>query len=407
MSHVLRPAVWLPLGSLVLWLACGLAAAQEPTAPPACHFVAPTPRSTAALSRIADAAADPNTDSGRGLGGSGYTTEERGISGSGIVGVVTGFGSICVNGYEVELTDRSVITVENRPATAADIRLGHVVVVEALRSDDKLVAATVDVRLAAVGPIASIAEDGATFTILGQTVKLASFGGSATDSFAVGDWVAVSGLRRADASIEGTSVVRLPAAGTRAMVAGTVTADQTGALALGRLAVAGVARGDTVVVEGVPQNGALTAARVIPRSGIGFSPTVRAASVQTFVPGESTMGLSAGAPALAATERPVQIEGRIGADGNFAIGRAEPAAPPLEGLRALRELQIERGGVLRAPPLGPDGRPPLRPLPDGARGERPLPGAPIFRQPPDRGDKQIERPPPRPEPRGPVPTLQK
>ena len=131
MSHVLRPAVWLPLGSLVLWLACGLAAAQEPTAPPACHFVAPTPRSTAVLSRIADAAADPNTDSGRGLGGSGYTTEERGIGGSGIVGVVTGFGSICVNGYEVELTDRSVITVENRPATAADIRLGHVVVVEA------------------------------------------------------------------------------------------------------------------------------------------------------------------------------------------------------------------------------------------------------------------------------------
>ena len=119
------------------------------------------------------------------------------------------------------------------------------------------------------------------------------------------------------------------------------------------------------------------------------------------------MGLSAGAPALAATERPVQIEGRIGADGNFAIGRAEPAAPPLEGLRALRELQIERGGVLRAPPPGADGRPPLRPLPDGARGERPLPGAPIFRQPPDRGDKQIERPPPRPQPRGPVPTLQK
>ena len=400
-----RAVFWLPVGSLLLALACSPVRAQD--AAQACRFTAPTPRSTAAISRMAGLTLDPNTDSGRGLGGSGYTAEERGIGGSGIVGVVSGFGSICVNGYEVELTDRSVVTVEGQPATAADIRLGHVVVVEALRADDKLVAATVDVRLAAVGPIAAIAVDGATFTILGQTVKIASFGGSAIDSFAVGDWVAVSGLRHADASIEGTSVVRLPAAGSRAMVAGTITADQTGALALGRLAVAsaGVAVGDTVVLEGVPQNGVLTAARVVPRAGAGFSPSIRAASVQTFVPGERTMGLSigAGVQALSPVERPVQIEGRIGQDGNFALGRVEPAPAPLEGLKALRDFQIERGGAVRNPVPGSDGRPMVRP--DGPRGERPA--EPPFRMPPDRGDKQIERPPPRPEPRPPVPTMQK
>ena len=124
MSRALR--VLLGAASLAVLASCS----TGPLRFAACRFEAPEPRTTQGLEYVA---------SDRGIGGSGISTGDRGLGGSGmragIIGVVTGFASLCVNGYEVELDEASVVTIEGHPATAADIHLGQLVVIEAEEDD--------------------------------------------------------------------------------------------------------------------------------------------------------------------------------------------------------------------------------------------------------------------------------
>lgn len=328
-------------------LAALSACASGPLPFASCSFTPPGPRSTQALQLVS---AD------RGLGGSGISPEDRGLGGSGIragiIGVVTGFGSLCVNGYEVELDERSVVTLEGRPATEADIHLGQLVVIEADQTEGKLRAASVDVRLAAMGPVSAVSADGRTLTMLGQTVRLSNIAGEAAEKVGPGDWVAVSGLRDANAVIEGTSVVRLPQAGTHAMVAGVVREGRVAGLDLGAHAAA---PGDAVVVDVRPAGGDFTVASVRPQPEARFSAGVREVSVQTFVPGERFLGLR-----MSPTEvrqiagLPVQLEGRLVVGNTLVPNRVMIPALPRDGQFAVRNILMDRDTIFRGVvPAGP------------------------------------------------------
>lgn len=319
------------------------ACASGPLQLTACRFQPPEPRTTEGLQHVA---------SDRGLGGSGVSSEDRGLGGSGmragIIGVVTGFASLCVNGYEVELDGGSVVTIEGHPATPADIHLGQLVVIEAEEADGKLRAASVDVRLAAMGPVSAISDDRKTLTLLGQTVRLADTPGARTENLAPGDWVAVSGLRAPDTVIEGTSVVRLPQAGARAMVAGVLRADVTAGLGIGALRVGAptFTAGDAVVVEGRPLDGRLTVEQVRPQLEARFTAGVRDLSVQTFVPSDRLMGLR-----ISPTEMrpatpmgsPIQMEGRLALGNTFIPDRITIPALPRDGANVVRGVVVDRG----------------------------------------------------------------
>lgn len=351
---------------------CALSAcASGPLQFASCRFEAPEPRSVKALQSVA---------SDRGIGGSGITAEERGLGGSGmragIIGVVTGFGSICVNGYEIELDESSVVTVEGHPATPADVHLGQLVVVEAEPEGGQLRAASVDVRLAAMGPISSVSEDGKSITLLGQTVRVAGLQGARAEKLTPGDWVAVSGLRGADTVIEGTSVVRLPEAGARAMVAGVVREGRIGTLAVNALPrdTATFAAGDAVVVEGRALDGRLTVETVRPQLEARFTAGVRDLSVQTLAPGERMMGLRISPtdmrPVTAGS--PIQMEGRLTVGNTFIPDRIVIPQLPRDGQNAVRNIIVDRGVILRPFVPGdvittitrPDGRPPEPPPTD-------------------------------------------
>ncbi len=331
-------ALRLLLGASALAVLSSCAGGPLPFA--SCSFTPPGPRSLDALQRV-------STD--RGLGGSGIGTEDRGLGGSGIragiIGVVTGFGSLCVNGYEVELDETSVVTLEGQLATEADIHLGQLVVIEADQSEGKLRAARVDVRLAAIGPVSTVGADGKTLTVLGQTVRLADMAAEAAEKVAPGDWVAVSGLRDADAVIEGTSVVRLPRAGTRAMVAGVVRGGRVAGLDIGANAAA---PGDAVVVDVRPVDGRFTVASVRPQTEARFTAGVREVSVQTFVPGERLMGLRISPTAVRpAAGLPVQLEGRLAMGNTFIPNRVMIPALPRDGQFAVRNILMDRDAVIR------------------------------------------------------------
>jgi hypothetical protein len=117
-------------------------------------------------------------------------------------GVITGLGSIIVEGVEyaldtsgIEGTGRTTITIDGQPGTAADLVVGEVVTVTATAGSDtahaNAVSVTYDTDIQ--GPIEAVSNDGSHLTILGQLVDL-----DAAEIWKVGDTVAVSGFRNAD-----------------------------------------------------------------------------------------------------------------------------------------------------------------------------------------------------------------
>lgn len=94
-------------------------------------------------------------DSGIGAPG-GPSLADRGIGGTGgtaIVGAVTGFGSILVNGFEIDSTRVSSIQVDGVPASAASLQVGQVAQVVVRLDPNGLVAGTVTVEHEVVGPV--------------------------------------------------------------------------------------------------------------------------------------------------------------------------------------------------------------------------------------------------------------
>lgn len=269
----------------------------------------------------------------RGMGGTGVVAQngDRGMGGTGIIGVVTGFGSICVNGYEIELAESTKVTVENLPAAQGDIRLGHVVEVEAANQGGKLTAAAVNVRMAVAGPVESVAPDGVTAVIAGQTVRSTAL--APRGEFArlqPGQWVAVSGLRRGDDVVVATSVAALPQAGREVLVAGPVRIDPDGRRRIGgmTLQASQLASGQVAVARGTLANATLVAGTALAELPPEFTTRVASLSVEGFATALDSRQVRIGAitagitqSVLASTLRTdlggqvVQLEGRFGVVG--------------------------------------------------------------------------------------------
>ena len=148
-----------------------------------------------------------------GIGGTGIDQAGRhdngGIGGTGIVGVITGFASICVNGMEVHYDSTTPINDNGLPAQASDLSVGQVVVVAAEGLADELQARQIALQHLAIGPLASVNPARGELEVLGQTVHwrgdAARLAGLQT-----GQWIRVSGLRLSDGSIEMSHLQAVP-----------------------------------------------------------------------------------------------------------------------------------------------------------------------------------------------------
>jgi hypothetical protein len=161
-------------------------------------------------------------DDGSGIGGTGHepSGDGRGIGGTGIVGTVTAFGSIWVNGVEVHYREDQAVTLYGRAGTPGDMRVGQVVEVEAEESSAGLKARAIGVRHAVAGPIASIDPAGGEMTVLGQRVRLPA-ADPLTHVLRPGERVAVSGLRDQDGVVIASRLDR-PAADVPDLVSGII-----------------------------------------------------------------------------------------------------------------------------------------------------------------------------------------
>lgn len=219
------------------------------------------------------------TTAGTASGGT-AATEERAVVTS---GVITGFGSVYVNGIHFE-TSGAEISKDGLRTTQQNLRVGQVVhvkgridgsgraVADSVRQDDDL-----------EGPITSIDATAQTFVVLAHTVRVttetsfdASLGNFA--ALAVGVQVEVSGLANSAGEIVATRIEKRATGATQLEVMGTVSALDTTAhtFKLGALVVdyssatlrdfpaTGIANDQTVEAKGNALNsaGALVATSV-------------------------------------------------------------------------------------------------------------------------------------------------
>lgn len=305
----------------------------------------------------------------RGIGGTGARPEpdeglsgDRGIGGTGVIGTIRRFGSIVVNGLRIAYPADVRVTIDGRPARAADLRIGHVVRVVAWGPEGGLSTRAIAVTSEVVGPVEAVGAG--RLTVLGQTVSTTGLASRTT--FAVGERVAVSGLRRGDGTIAASLIEPRPDGPDR--VAGPVRRGPDGVARIGALSLDGLKAGllgRRILVEGRPDGAGLsvTAARDVSRP---FPAGLTQASVEGYVvPGGGGLRLGSGltlagrAGALPGAG-PTVIEAGIGRDGRMTVESVRGDGPPTRG--GSGPIGGGRPGGL--PGSGPSG---LRP--DG--GERP------------------------------------
>jgi hypothetical protein len=150
-----------------------------------------------------------------GIGGTGHLQGEGGIGGTGIVGIITGFGSIWVNGLEVQYDAKTPVADNAVIATANDLAIGQVVTIEASGSNNEFKANKISVVDAVAGQITSIDTNTGKLIVLGQTITLSSktimhdqHNQANQLKLNVGDYIKVSGLRLANGDIKASRIAQ-------------------------------------------------------------------------------------------------------------------------------------------------------------------------------------------------------
>lgn len=125
----------------------------------------------------------------------------------GIVGVVTGFGSICVNGLRLEIDAATPVSENGRRASTGTLAVGQFVSIDARATEQGLRAQEVAIVHLMEGPISDRAGGG--IAVMGQPVDLLP-NARVAEGLTPGTLVQVSGMRTPEGRIRATRIVRAP-----------------------------------------------------------------------------------------------------------------------------------------------------------------------------------------------------
>jgi len=280
-----------------------------------------------------------------GIGGTGQIAgTPPGIGGTGIIGTVTGFGSIFVNGFEVDYAPDLPITFKDRSVRPDALRIGQVVEIEAEGSSKRLQARRLFIRHEVAGPIERIDVNRRMAVVFGQRVEIpegviSAVNGSRVlkiSDLAAGDHIDVSGLRRANGVIAASRIDKT-GPGETAVLRGQVTASGQSGFSVNGVRIDApvgsrpgtLSSGRDVQIIGTAIRGRLRARRINQLALRPFSGRVRHLSVEGYVRRAISGGAAVGRipitqlPARAriqAGER-VILDGSVDARGRFAPTR--------------------------------------------------------------------------------------
>lgn len=176
-----------------------------------------------------------------GLGGTGAPLAKGGIGGTGdqvpayallpqddyqggiaIMGVVTGFASICVNGEEVQYESSTPIYDNGKTAKLADLAVGKTVMLKVDRVAGNLHARAIGLFNAVTGPVSNVDMARRQINVMGQTVQVNEAIVRQLSATKAGAVASVSGYRLDNGAVV-ASRVDLVAADTSANTLGLVT----------------------------------------------------------------------------------------------------------------------------------------------------------------------------------------
>jgi len=358
------------------------------------------------------AKADPKP--GDGIGGTGVSNTVMaqattrgvpgdGLGGTGILGTISGFGSIIVNGLELEYDRGTAVETDGRPAALEELKVGQVVQGIARMKGNKLYLDTLEMQHAVTGPIERIDHDAETLTVLGQTVRANLSGDKgAIESFktlTTGDMVSISGLRQADGTIVATRVDQQAEDG-RVIVRGVATVMGTTAIKIGGLeiplsaetTVSPVSNGGRAFVSGRIINGQFVADVIVGSGPLPFGDNVNDVSIEAYAPATTASPLviegltidGATLPSGTTSGDRVVITGRVNGPDRVtatSIDKIRTFVTILKARGSLRPAAIRPDNNRRLERIAPPARPvtPQRPTPpERPDRERPGGGVPMV-----------------------------
>ncbi|MGH8832102.1 MAG: DUF5666 domain-containing protein, partial [Polaromonas sp.] len=279
-----------------------------------------------------------------GIGGTGIGNGDTGgIGGTGIVGVITGFASICVNGVEVHYDAGTPVSADGRAAMARELAVGQVVAVRASGTGAQVAARSIAVIHAAVGPVSRVDTGTGEFELLGQTVRADEPGD--LSNLKAGDWVQVSGHRLSSGEVAASRIEPI-APQAQAQLTGPISQLEAGGFAmygarisLDKLSLPGGAQPGTEVSVRGRWDGTRLHAQALEieptRQGVGRVDSVvlegyvhalrgreltLSNSVVTLAPNVQVSGSSGST--LTVNQR-VHVSGRVGADQSITVDRVD------------------------------------------------------------------------------------
>jgi len=125
-------------------------------------------------------------------------------------GVITGFGSVYINGVKFE-TDQAGVTANGENDTEDALEVGMVVTVNGNVGADGegAEASSIDYQASAEGPVTGISLAGKTITLLGQVYfidDLTEFENVTFDSIQIGNWIEISAIENNDGQYIATRI---------------------------------------------------------------------------------------------------------------------------------------------------------------------------------------------------------
>lgn len=176
------------------------------------------------------------------------TQPRGGIGGTGIVGTLTDFSSLIVNGLKIETDGGTEATSAYGPLDISGLAIGHSLTIEAGQSDQGLIARRVHLTHPVIGTVTAISPDGRSGTINGIAVDLEP---GAIGALVPGDRLAVSGIWRDDRVVASRLDPAIP--GQPDVIAGELMPEGRGGLAgraIGLGSIAAPAAGTFVTLLG-------------------------------------------------------------------------------------------------------------------------------------------------------------
>lgn len=234
-----------------------------------------------------------------GIGGTGAPTEHKGIGGTGapvanggfggtgdtmkadallpqqidgdvvVIGVITGFASICVNGVEVHYDNLTPIYDNGQQAKLADLAVGKTVMLKADKTAGRLVAKAVGMFHAVAGPIDHIDLKRGQMQVLGQVVRLDAQAMQHAKELLPGVHVRISGHRIESGEVMATRIDKdtgTSAANTLGVVtqvhADGFSVNNTRVKVMDKQQLANIKAGTEIHVSGPVEKGVLLARQI-------------------------------------------------------------------------------------------------------------------------------------------------